>query len=254
MLGKRITNKSETTTEKFIWLKATYHFHVFHYRMPETVAIAAVTPFVPSPLTVKMAMIASLFQLGDINGVEIVAKNMHKIEVKIVPPKAALSFKAFLRYRSPPAVESQEKGLDETGSYYPSRPHMREYVIFQDNLEIYVRSPINLKKSIEKALKNVRYLGSKDSIVTCVEFSQVDGSPPENYCVNKLESQQGIVVLLADFKPDIQIDNVKQLIPGKRKEKMYEKVFYILPGSIKTKGKTKIFKCFKNIKNSPHAT
>ena len=240
MSGKQITNKSGATAEN-IWLKAAYHFHVFHYRMPESAAIAAVTPFVPSPLTVKMAMISSLFQLGDVNGAEIVAKNMHKIEVKIVPPKAALSFKAFLRYRSPPAVESEEKGLDETGSYYPSRPHMREYAIFQDCLEIYVKLPVDIADYGKRALKNIRYLGSKDSLVTCFKLKEYN-PPPDSQCVSKLDhGNPGIVVLLADFKRSIQI-NLEKLIPGNRDEKMYEKLPYTIPGNVMmTKGRAKIF-------------
>ncbi len=241
MSGERIANKSETVDEKFIWLKATYHFHVFHYRMPESTAIAAVTPFVPSPLTVKMAMIASLFQLGDVNGAEIIAKNMHKIEVKIVPPKAAISFKAFLRYRSPPAVESEEKGLDETGSYYPSRPHMREYAIFQDNLEIYVKLPVDIADYGKRALKNIRYLGSKDSVVTCFDLRE-DDPPHDSQYVSKLDyGNPGIVVLLADFKQNTQIRDLKQLIPGNRDEEMYEKLPYTIPGNVITKGRTKVF-------------
>ena len=240
MSRKRITNNS-TTTEKFIWLKATYHFHVFHYRMPETAAIAAVTSFVPSPLTVKMAIIASLFQLGDINGAEIIAKNMHKIEVKIIPPKAALSFKAFLRYRSPPAVESEEKGLDETGSYYPSRPHIREYAIFQDSLEVYVKLPVNIADYGKRALKNIRYLGSKDSLVACFDLRE-DNPPHDSQCISKLDyGNPGIVVLLADFKQDVQIQNLEELIPGKREEEMHEKLPYTIPGNMRIKGKSKIF-------------
>ncbi len=241
MSGEQVDNKSGTTTEKFIWLKATYHFHIFHYRMPESAAIAAVTPFVPSPLTVKMAMIASLLQFGDINGAEIIAKNMHKIEVKIVPPKAALSFKAFLRYRSPPAVESEEKGLDETGSYYPSRPHMREYAIFQDGLEIYVKLPVDIVNYGKRALKNIRYLGSKDSIVACFDLME-DNPPHDSQCISKLDCDNpGIVVLLADFKQNTQIQDLKQLIPGNRDERMYKKTPYSIPGKTITKGRTRVF-------------
>lgn len=210
--------------------------------MPETAAIAAVTPFVPSPLTVKMAMIASLFQLGDVNGAELLAKRMHEIDVKIIPPKSAISFKAFLRYRNPPAVESEEKELDETGSYYPSRPHMREYAIFRGNLDVYVKFPLNLTDYIKKALKNIRYLGSKDSLVTCFEVLPVDKLLQDNQCVSKLDyGHPGIVILLADFKPNIRIKDVKQLIPGSRDEKMYGIYPYTIPGRvITTKGKTRI--------------
>ena len=240
MSGDQIVKRSGTS-EEFIWLKASYHFHVFHYRMPDTAAIAAVTPFVPSPLTIKMAMIASLFQVGDVNGADIIARNMHKIEVKIIPPRAAISFKAFLRYRSPPAVESGEKGLDETGSYYPSRPHMREYAIFQDSLEIYVRVPSDIAEYSKKSLKNIRYLGSKDSIVTCFDLKS-ENPPQDRQFVNKLDRENtGIVVLLADFKQGTKINNLETLIPGNRDNKMYEKSPYTLPGNIITIGKTKIF-------------
>lgn len=242
MSGEQVANELEIA-EKSSWLKVTYHFHVFHYRMPQSAAIAAVTPFVPSPLTVKMAMIASLFQLGDIKGAEIIGKNIHKIEVKIVPPKAALSFKPFLRYRSPPAVESEEKGLDETGSYYPSRPHMREYALFQGVLDIYVMFPKDIIDYGKKALKNVRYLGCKDSLVTCVDLRE------ENFrndvpSVSKLkDGKSGVVVLLVDFKPGTEVGDILQLIPGNREEKMCETTAYTIPGTtIATKGRTKILK------------
>ncbi len=246
MSGEHIAKDTEAS-EEFIWLKATYHFHVFHYRMPGTVAIAGVTPFVPSPLTIKMAMIASLFQLGDAYGAEIIAKNMHKIEVKIVPPKAALSFKAFLRYKSPPAKEKKEKTIDETGSFYPNRPHIREYAIFQGDLKIFVKLPVNAADYGKKALKNIRYLGSKDSMVTCLDVREHSTLPHDSSCVNKLESgNPGIVVILADFKfkdnSDIQELKLEELIPGNRKNKeMYENFLYTVPGKILTKGRTKIF-------------
>ncbi len=271
----KVTKKLNAPAEEFIWLKAIYHFHIFHYRMPESVAIAAVTSFVPSPLTVKMAMIASLFQLGNVNAAEIIARNLHKIEVKIVPPKAALSFKVFMRYVSVPEVpecpkcgwkppiglppntqveceKCKKKGkkvvipikpLQEgTGSYYPSRPHMREYAILQDNLEIYVKLPAKIADFGEKALKNIRYLGCKDSMVSCLNVLAVDTPPNDNLCVNKMEKgRPGMVVLLADFNPSSQIRRLIQLIPGMREENMYEISPYTVPGKIETKGRTKIF-------------
>lgn len=242
---RQAEDKTPQSNNDLIWLKATYYFHVFHYRMPETAAIAAVTPFVPSPLTIKMAMVASLFQIGDIEGVKKLANHLHKIEVKIIPPKSALSFKVFMRYRSPPAVKSEEKSLDETGSYYPSRPHIREYSIFQGNLEVYVKIHKNLTSHIKKALKNIRYLGSKDSLSTCSTISEVNNPPKEECFINKLANGiPGVVVLLADFKPNIQIQNIekfiKELIPGNRDPNIYEVAPYTIPAEIKTKGKSRV--------------
>jgi hypothetical protein len=187
-----------------------------------------------------MGMIASLFQIGDKDGAEKLSSRLHEIDVKIIPPKSALSFKAFLRYRSPPAIEDKERGLDETGSYYLSRPHMREYSIFQNELEVYVRVPEGLEDYVKKSLKNLRYLGSKDSLVTCFEISESD-APPKECCINKLEQElSGTVVLLADFKPNSRIQKLTQLIPGNRNEEMYERTTYTMPRKIITKGKTRI--------------
>lgn len=207
--------------------------------MPEMAAIAAITPFIPSPLTVKMAMIASLFQMGDINSTKCLSEHLDVIEVRIAPPKAALSFKAFLRYRSPPAIES-EKGLDQTGSYYPSRPHMREYALFEDYLILYVKLPKILKTHAEKALRNMRYLGAKDSLVTCMEVTE--GSPDEGTCAREMVAGlSGVAVFLADFKEKAKISDIQQLIPTGRDESMYDKKRYLLPGKIITKGKSRMF-------------
>lgn len=208
--------------------------------MPETTAIAGLTSFIPSPLTLKMAMMASLFQTGDISGIQDLFNNIAKIEVRIMPPKAALSFKAFMRYRSPLAVES-EKEMDQTGSLYPSRPHIREYALFHDNLTVFVKIPIGTKEHAEKALRNIRYLGCKDSLVSLIKITEE--TPEEHKCARELATigVSGVAVLLADFCPEIIFSNISQLIPGNRDESMYQKKRYLLPGKISTRGKTRLF-------------
>lgn len=238
------------------WLKAVYHCHVFHYRMPQTVAIAAVNPFVPSPLTVKMALIAALLQKGDDQSAQQLARYLPQMEVRIVPPKSAFSFKAFLRYRSVPAVESAG-GLDESGSYYPSRPHTREFALLEDSITIFLGLPDKSipDKSIvdiaRNALANIRYLGCKDSLVTCLEVSKVsEAEEVENTkTVRPLNSDSaGSVVLGADFEPSTASLQLRDLIPGSRKEEHYKQlhkqlpfVLLVLPGRIIVKGRTRIF-------------
>lgn len=227
------------------WLKAVYHVPVFHYRMPETVAIAAVNPFVPSPLTVKMALIAVLLQRGDDKSARQLAPYLPQIEVRIVPPKAAFSFKAFLRYRSVPAVESAG-GLDESGSYYPSRPHTREYALFADELTIFLGIPESCLAIAKEALRNVRYLGCKDSLVTCLEVSEVSEAEVEkDKTVQPLKpGSTGSVVLGADFEDAASTEmQLQDLIPGSRQEEHYKKPppVFVLPGKIVVKGRTRIF-------------
>lgn len=238
--GQKLTLTNDAENESRVWLKAVYHFHVFHYRMPETTAIAGLTSFIPSPLTIKMAMIAALFQIGDSVSVQGLLNNMDKTKVKIMPPKAALSFKAFMRYRSPPAIES-DKGMDQTGSFYHSRPYIREYTLFHDNLTVFIETPINVKKTAEKALKNIRYLGCKDSLVSLEEITEE--RPEEDKCAKELVNLKvpGVAVLLADFRPESTFNDIIQLIPGNRDENMYQKKRYVLPGKILTRGKTRLF-------------
>ncbi len=228
------------------WLRADYHFHVFHYRMPGTVAIAAVTPFVPSPLTVKMALVAALLQDGNDQEARTLAPYLPQIEVRIVPPSSAFSFKAFLRYRSVPAVESAG-GLDESGSYYPSRPHTREYALFSDVLTIFLGLPdTKILGAVRQALWRIRYLGCKDSLVTCLSVQQVsedDASTVIASAVQPLqENTSGAVILGADFEPSASV-SLEDLIPGARNEAHYRHPppVFVLPGRIFIVGRTRVF-------------
>ncbi len=233
----------DNSSSSLLWLKAVYHLHVFHYRMPETASIAALTSFVPSPLTVKMAMVASLLQKGEYQEASQLVAHLPKIEVRIAPPSAAFSFKAFLRYRSVPAVESAS-GMDESGSFYPSRPHTREYALFADDLVIFVGLPASAIKGIaEEALQHIRYLGCKDSLVWCKSVTEVEVSlVDQNETVSQLkEGKAGSIVLLADFKPDVKIKALKEIIPGQRKEEHYQLSPFVLPGQITTRGRTRLF-------------
>lgn len=249
--AEKLTRQRETApaetgvARQKCWLKADYHFHVFHYRMPDTVAIASVTPFVPSPLTVKMALIAALLQNGDEKLAQQLAPQLPQVKVYILPPASAFSFKAFLRYRSVPAVEAAV-ALDESGSYYPSRPHMREYALFEDTLTIFLGLPdSNLLDTVKRALRNIRYLGCKDSIVTCLDVQEVpQNTLPGDKVVQPLSSNRsGSVILGADFINSVEPD-LKDLIPGSRKEEHYHRhpPLFTLPGRIIVKGRTRIFK------------
>lgn len=247
--AKKLTEATESSAPAPVkWLRADYHFHVFHYRMPGTVAIAAVTPFVPSPLTVKMALVASLLQSGDERSAQALVPHLPKIEVLIIPPSSAFSFKAFLRYRSVPAVESAG-GLDETGSYYPSRPHTREYALFSSKLTVLLGLPnTGIVETVKKALHSIRYIGCKDSLVTCLSVQEIPEDEVKKSCDSVVQQLQkgvsGAVILGADFDPSANLSDLKELIPGSRKENHYRcpPPVSVLPGRIISAGKTKIFK------------
>lgn len=238
--SQHIHDQVQGPLQELCWLKAVYHFHVFHYRMPQTAAIAAITPFVPSPLTVKFAMVAALLQSGRHSEAESLARVLPQVKIRLVPPAAAFAFKAFLRYRSVPAVESVG-GLDESGSFYPSRPHIREYSLFQGDLIVFVGIPQEAKAVALDALKNIRYLGCKDSIVWCKKVVSVDQPDIQAFVQPLKEQQPGAVVLLADIKQGISLE-LRQIIPGQRNTEHYDAQPYTLCGSISTSGRTKVFK------------
>jgi len=194
---------------------------------------------VPSPLSVKFAMVASLLQRGEHDEAEKLAKFLPRTEVHVVPSEAALSFKAFLRYRSVPAVESAAN-LDKTGSYYPSRPHTREYALFQGDLAICVRIAEEVKGIAKRALKNIRYLGCKDSLVWNRDVEEIKELPTESVVHPVSEGHAGAVVLLADVRQDASME-LRTIIPGQREENSYEQKPFTLPGNILTKGRTRLF-------------
>ena len=146
-----------------------------------------------------------------------------------------------------PAVESAG-GLDESGSYYPSRPHTREYALFSDVLTIFLGLPdTKISAIVKQALWNIRYLGCKDSLVTCLsveEASPDDAGAVMASAVQPLnEDASGAVILGADFEPSARL-SLKNLIPGARKEEHYcdPPPVFVLPGTIAVKGRTRIFK------------
>ncbi len=233
-------DQAQSGTQPLCWLKATYHFHVFHYRMPETAAIAAITPFVPSPLTVKFAMVAALLQLGKHSEAQSLTQVLPQTEIRIVPPSAAFAFKAFLRYRSVPAVEAAGN-LDESGSFYPSRPHTREYSLFQGDLVIFVCVPQTVQSLALEALKNIRYLGCKDSLVWCREARLINQPDVQTVVQPIGAGQAGAVILLADLNREASIE-LPQIIPGQRQEDHYIQCPYVLPGNIMTINRTKLFR------------
>lgn len=232
--------KAKAEEHETVWIKAVYHSHVFHYRLPQAASIAALNPSMPSPLTVKMAMIASLLRSGKVTDARQLAKYLHQIIVLISPADASLTFKAFLRYRSVPEVGKGGQ-LDESGSLYPSRPHTREYCLWSSNLEISVEVPANLKDTCKNALSNIPYLGTKDSLVSCVSVQEI--GKPDNLIGKQpsaSEIKSGIIWYLADFKSGVQLD-LLDLIPTQRKPEHYQMKPIITPMGTKHWGKSTLY-------------
>ncbi len=237
--------KTQEQIPPSLWLRADYTTHIFHYRMPETVAIASVNPVVPSPLTVQMGMIASFLREGSKDKAEKIVNALPWLQVKIRPPQGAIIFRTFLRYTRVP--EAGKKSLAETGGIYGVSPHTREYALWSDYLSVYVRVPEEIEEIATEALEKIPYLGAKDSLVTCLGVKRVE--PVEGECVTEWardfmdKTQGGFIVRLADF--DLaRIEGIKliDLIPTQRTQEHYKQPLYFVPGGLTASGKTKIYR------------
>jgi hypothetical protein len=247
--------------EPKVWLRADYACHVFHYRMPETVAIASVNPVVPSPLTVKMAPVAALFRDGRVDDAEQLAPRLPDMQVMISPPESALVFRALLRYVRPPADRGSDRIDANTGGRYGTNPHNREFALWGGPgpdagvLSVFVNTPQSLAEVVEAAMRHVSYLGAKDSLVTCLGVEQE--APDESACCKALREGDpppigfgSFVVRLADLRPGAQVQ-LRELIPSQRGssrdlQRRYipnakDQGLHVLPGTMASYGRVKFY-------------
>jgi hypothetical protein len=229
--------------QRRVWLRAEYVAHIFHYRMPETVATAAVSPIIPSPLTIKMAMLAALLRSNRIDEAQRLVGNLWCLRVLIQPPAGALTFKAFMRYVRMPATRDANRIDSVTGGTYRISPHVREYAFWDGPLTVFVETPDALHQVVEGALARVSYLGAKDSQVTCLDVAKAE--PSEQLCARPAHAMAdlergGVVVRLAEWvgaTPDLL-----RAIPGQRDKADYRNETYVLPGKLRTGSKSKVYR------------
>lgn len=228
-----------------VWLCASYACHSFHYRMPETVAISSINPAMPSPLTVKMALIASYLRTGDIASATQVF-DMFPLEVRVRPSKGAIVYRSIMRYVRPPKDSSKVDG--NTGSSYTISPHFREFALLAGQLEVYVKTPEATHALITEALEHIPYFGAKDSLVTCMDVQEIT-EPPRD-CVSMIDPDVVVgdfdmmMMQFADFdasafKGKNRI-TLESLIPSQRNKKHYQVNSYVVPARQRSQGNVKI--------------
>jgi len=235
-------------TQTHTWLRAEFQCHSFHYRMPDTVAINSVNPSLPSPLTVQMAMLASLLREGRSGDAQTLLEHF-PLELRVRPPQGAIIFRAFMRFVRPP--KSPDDLDKNTGSGYKISPHYREFALLEGALEVYVHTPLGQRALFTEALERIPYLGTKDSLVTCVGVDEVE-APPQNCAVRlaeytPAEDDDLMMVQLADFdtqevkakKAPLTLENV---LPSQRDKKHYRLDTYVLRGRLESQGNVKLFK------------
>lgn len=197
-----------------VWIGAKYKFaSTFSYRIPYFSSSYALSAPAPSPSTVKLALVAST--INRTGNVEKGGKLFEKIRtssVTIELPDKIVFFKAFMK-------RLKKKRL---GEGFERTFGIREYILYDGNLGIYLEAQKENIEEISQAFRNIQYFGTSDSICLCLETAITE--PTLEQCIkpcneNKEALQEnGIVFLLSDFTDTATFEDVNPF-SGKKMKK-----------------------------------
>lgn len=218
-----------------VWTCATYAFaSTFSYRIPYFSSSYALSAPVPSPSTVKLALVASIInRTGDVDVGKKLFEKIRDSGITIELPEKIITLKAFMK-----RLKQKRKGQETTVitpfgklvERFESTFGIREYIIYDGPLRIYIDAPEDFVQDVLKSLKLVQYFGSSDSLCTCLETNISE--PDLQKCIRPVESEneifgaKGMVFLLTDFTEKTTFESVnpfsgKKLAKGELLQKPY---------------------------------
>lgn len=223
--------------EPMVWLQADYEFpSTFSYRMPDASAQFAIGSPVPSPATVKLALVDTAIRWsGNVNEGRRIFDIVKTLRVCVIPPRQVVRFRAFVKRLKPPH-SSQGPGkstVESTG--------VRDYFLLEEPLSVYIEVPEPDAKEIAHLLSKIRRFGTSDSVCWCVEICRSLEGPPEALCPKPFRqassTQAGLVVRLSDLTASSQFDGFNPF-GGNPRGANLDKQVYVLPLTVKRSGET----------------
>jgi len=205
------------------WVGAKYKFaSTFSYRLPNFSSSYALSALTPSPSTIKLAAVSSAISKdGNVKKGEQLFKEICTARVSIELPDRIAAFKSFIKRLKP---KRQGSGFEKTFG-------IREYVIYDGLLGIYIEVPDHISGEVTDALENVSFFGTSDSMCYCIKSSLQE--PPWNRCIRpyfdseyRRTSRDGLVFLLTDFTEHTAFENVN---PYSKKKLREEKHITLIP-------------------------
>jgi len=216
-----------------VWVCGTYSFaSTFSYRIPYFSSSYALSAPAPSPSTIKLAIVASAInRTGNIETGKILFEKVRTSEVLMELPEKISIFKVFLKRLK---KKRQEQAFESTFG-------IREYIIYNGPLKLYLNVPEDSSEAVIEALKNVQFFGTSDSICTCTNTAKV-AQPPAKCAKPHLTTEQektnGIIFLLTDFTNKATFDAANPYTKKKlRKDKDIISKPYIFPIKVLKKDK-----------------
>lgn len=236
-----------------VWTCAKYTFaSTFSYRIPYFSSSYALSAPVPSPSTVKLALVSSVINRN--GNVEAGKKLFEKIRCSMVTmelPEKMIMLKAFMK-----RLKQKRKGHETTiktsfgelVERFEPTFGIREYVIYCGPLHIYVDAPDDSVQDVLKGFKLVQYFGSSDSLCTCLETNTSE--PNWQKCIRPVDSgnekfdTQGMVFLLTDFTEKVAFESVNPFSGKKlKKGELLQKPYFFPLKIIKKEKNCTIYKC-----------
>ncbi len=222
-------------SSKMVWLRANYEFaSTFSYRIPGASAQFAVGAPIPSPATVKLAIVDTAIRWsGNVDKGREVFNVVKTLQVCVVPPSQMVRFRAFVRRLKPPHSSSKSGMLTESTG-------VRDYFILDGPMSVYIETPVDKVDEIKTLLNNIRRFGTTDSVCFCVQCKQ--DVPDEALCPRPLADsgafpRRFFVSLLADLTPESQFDGFNPFGGNAQLSKQQIRP-YALPLDVRRSGET----------------
>jgi CRISPR-associated Cas5-like protein len=195
------------------WVGAKYKFaSTFSYRIPYFSSSYALSAPAPSPSTIKLALVASTInRTGNIEKGKALFEKIRTSHVTVELPDKMALFKAFMKRLK---KKRRGEGFERTFG-------IREYVLFDGDLGVYLDTQKDAIEEVSHAFKNVQHFGTSDSICLCIENSLTEPSPKR--CIMHIEQKEalhenGIVFLLSDLTATTSFEDINPL-SGKKMKK-----------------------------------
>jgi hypothetical protein len=222
-------------TGLMIWLRADYEFpSTFSYRMPDVSAQFAIGSPIPSPATVKLALVDTAIRWsGNVSEGRRIFDLVKSLKVCVVPPPRVVRFRAFIKRLKPPHSSAGPGAptVESTG--------VRDYFLLDGPLSVYMKVPQAHADETRRLLLRIRRFGTSDSLCWCAGVSEE--LPNDLLCPQRLRDltpiQYGLVVRLADLIEDSQFDGFNPF-GGDARQANLDKQVYVLPLTVKRSGET----------------
>lgn len=247
-----------------VWLRADYEFpSTFSYRMPKVSAQFAIGSPIPSPATVKLALVdAAIRWKGKVDEGERIFNLLKTAKVCVVPPPRMVRFRAFIKRLKPNEVVACRDHPDYTVSaklgegkrppcpYCGKVPQLkmstleestgvRDYFLLEGPLTVFIKVPQFCVNDIYVLLQRIRRFGTSDSLCYCI--CVVEAEPPAELCPRAFDDARpdtgGFVSVLADLTSESEFDGFNPF--GGDQELARQDIRpYILPLTVRRSGET----------------